>query len=74
LTKPEVPTPSRFHWPKATEFFTGWQVAIAIIAYLVTPNLMAAAGIAYPDRQTVAVGMAFFLFLAFPFVRKLIHK
>jgi hypothetical protein len=74
LTHPEVPPPSRFHWPKATEFFTGWQVAIAIIAYLVTPNLMAAGGIAYPDRQTVAVGMAFFLFLAFPFVRKLIHR
>jgi hypothetical protein len=74
LTHPEVQPPSRFHWPKATEFFTGWQVAIAIIAYLVTPNAMAAAGIAYPDRQTVAVGMAFFLFLAFPFVRKLIHR
>jgi len=74
LTHPEVAPASRFHWPKATEFFTGWQVAIAIIAYLVTPNAMAAAGIAYPDRQTVAVGMAFFLFLAFPFVRKLIHR
>ena len=74
LTHPEVPVPSRFHWPKATEFFTGWQVAIAIIAYLVTPNAMAAAGIVYPDPQTVAVGMAFFLFLAFPFLRKLIHR
>jgi hypothetical protein len=74
LTHPEVQAPSRFRWPKATEFFTGWQVAIAIIAYLVTPNIMSAAGIVYPDRQTVAVGMAFFLFLAFPFVRKLIHR
>lgn len=74
LTHPEVAAPSRFRWPKATEFFTGWQVAIAIIAYLVTPNAMAAAGIGYPDPQTVAVGMAFFLFLAFPFVRKLIHR
>ena len=74
LTHPEAPVPSRFHWPKATEFFTGWQVAIAIIAYLVTPNIMSAAGIVYPDRQTVAVGMAFFLFLAFPFVRKLVHR
>lgn len=74
LTHPEVQKPSGFHWPKATEFFTGWQVAIAIIAYLVTPNAMAAAGIVYPDPQTVAVGVAFFLFLAFPFVRKLIHR
>jgi hypothetical protein len=60
--------------PSMKQFFTWTQLALALIAFLLTPNIMQAAGIVYPDKSTVAIGVAIAVFFVAPFIRKALGK
>jgi hypothetical protein len=74
LLEPETPQ-VKAGFLRAVAKSWGWyQVAVAALAYILTPNIMKALEISYPEPTTVALGVAIGAFFLAPFVRGLVKR
>lgn len=74
LGEPEVPL-VKGGFLRAVAKSWGWhQIAVAALAYILTPFIMKGLGLSYPETSTVAIGVAVLAFFVTPFVKGLIKK
>lgn len=70
LTEPETPTlKGGYLRAVAKGFFSGWQLFVTVSAYIITLNVAKYQQVEYPDPSTLAIIVAIFAFIVFPFIK-----